>query len=217
MTILLTGASGGFGRRAVDLLLDRLPAHELILMTRTPEKLADYAARGAEVRYGDFDDYESPKSAFAGADKLLLISASKVGSRIPQHTNAINAARAADARHVVYTSYIGKGPDNPSLPPPFDPELAVVLDSLKEVLTPGLTLEEIDGLRRGPAAPRSPMQIDFTMDGAFDIEDRRYRARGRPDIPLLICRPTKPAPAHPRPVIYYVHGGGMVLGDNRSA
>ncbi|WP_326761621.1 SDR family oxidoreductase [Streptomyces phaeochromogenes] len=115
MTILLTGASGGFGRRAVELLLDRLPAHELILMTRTPEKLADFAARGADIRYGDFDDYESLKSAFTGADKVLLISASKVGSRIPQHTNAINAARAADVRHVVYTSYIGKGPDNPSL------------------------------------------------------------------------------------------------------
>jgi NAD(P)H dehydrogenase (quinone) len=115
MAIVITGASGGFGRGAVDRLLERLPASELILMTRTPEKLSDFAARGGEVRYGDFDDYESLKSAFAGADKVLLISASKVGSRLPQHTNAINAARAADVRHVVYTSYIGKGPDNPSL------------------------------------------------------------------------------------------------------
>ncbi|MEW1826905.1 alpha/beta hydrolase [Streptomyces sp. NPDC088196] len=101
-------------------------------------------------------------------------------------------------------------------PPPFDPELASVLDSLKEVLTPGLALEDIDGLRNGPAAA-ALAEIDFTMDGAFDVEHRTVPGpQDAPDIPLLICRPTTPAPPHPRPVVYYVHGGGMVIGDNRS-
>ena len=101
-------------------------------------------------------------------------------------------------------------------PPPFDPELATVLDSLKEVVTPGLTLEEIDGLRNGPALA-ALADIDFTMDGAFDVEQRTVPGpEDAPDIPLLICRPTKPAPAHPHPVVYYIHGGGMVIGDNRS-
>lgn len=101
-------------------------------------------------------------------------------------------------------------------PPPFDPELGAVLDSLKEVLTPGLTLEEIDGLRNGPAVA-ALAEIDLTMDGAFDIEHRSVPGpEDTPTIPLPICRPTGPAPAHPRPVVYYVHGGGMVIGDNRS-
>jgi len=87
----------------------------------------------------------------------------------------------------------------PLTPPPFDPELAVVLDSLKEVLTPGLTLEEIDGLRDGPAVA-ALADIDFTMDGAFDIEHRTVPGpEDATNIPLLTCRPTKPAPAHPRP------------------
>ena len=87
----------------------------------------------------------------------------------------------------------------PLTPPPFDPELATVLDSLKEVLTPGLTLEEIDGLRNGPAVA-ALADIDFTMDGAFDIEHRTVPGpEDAPSIPLLICRPTKPTPAHPPP------------------
>ena len=36
-----------------------------------------------------------------------------------------------------------------------------------------------------------------------------------PDIPLLTARPAAPASAGPRPVIYHVHGGGMILGNNR--
>jgi acetyl esterase/lipase len=39
--------------------------------------------------------------------------------------------------------------------------------------------------------------------------------QGEPDISLLICRPTAPASAGARPVIYHVHGGGMVIGNNR--
>ncbi|MGF7172146.1 NAD(P)H dehydrogenase (quinone) [Sphingobium xanthum] len=92
-----------------------MPARELILVTRDPSKLQDLASQGATVRRGDYDDYDSLVSAFAGGDKMLLISASKVGSRIPQHRNAINAAKAAGVGHVVYTSYVGKDGDNPSL------------------------------------------------------------------------------------------------------
>ena len=79
-------------------------------------------------------------------------------------------------------------------PPPFDPELATVLDSLKEVLTPGLTLEEIDGLRNGPAAA-GLADIDFTMDGTSDIEHRTAPGpEDTPNIPLLIgCRQDPPS------------------------
>jgi acetyl esterase/lipase len=59
-------------------------------------------------------------------------------------------------------------------------------------------------------------ELDLTLDGFFQVEDRAVPGpEGAPDISLLICRPTAPAQAGPRPVIYHVHGGGLILGDNR--
>lgn len=107
MTLIVTGASGQFGRATIDGLLERVAAEDLILLTRTPAKLAEYAARGCQVRQGDYDDEASMRSAFAGGDKMLMISAVKVGFRIPQHRRAIEAAKAAGVKQIVYTSFIG--------------------------------------------------------------------------------------------------------------
>jgi NAD(P)H dehydrogenase (quinone) len=115
MKIVLTSASGHFGQAAVRLLLDRVAARDLILMTRNPEKLAEFAALGASVRQGDFDDPASMETAFAGGDRMLLISGVKVGHRIAQHRRAIDAAKAAGVGHIAYTSFIGVGSDNPAL------------------------------------------------------------------------------------------------------
>lgn len=115
MTIAITGASGHFGRSAVAKMLERVPAEELVLVTRKPEQLAELAKRGVDVRRGDFDDRGSLVSAFAGVEKLLLISAVKVGSRMPQHENAIEAAKQAGVRHIIYTSFIASDDSNPSL------------------------------------------------------------------------------------------------------
>lgn len=76
-------------------LLEQMPAGEIIAKTRQPAKRADVAAKGVDVRQGDFDDPASLGRAFTGAQKMLLISASLVGKRIPQHRNAIEAAAAA--------------------------------------------------------------------------------------------------------------------------
>ncbi|MEU4035325.1 alpha/beta hydrolase [Streptomyces collinus] len=101
-------------------------------------------------------------------------------------------------------------------PPPFDPELAAALDLVKDVLSPGLALDEIPTARQGAGMELLGL-IDVTMGGAFEAEDRRVPGpRGAPDISLLICRPVDADPAVPLPVIYHVHGGGMILGNNRA-
>jgi NAD(P)H dehydrogenase (quinone) len=93
-----------------------MPASQLITMTRQPARLTEFAARGIDVRYGDFDDSASMEKAFAGVDCMLLISASLVGKRIPQHQRAIDAAVKAGVGRIVYTSFVGiGGDDNASL------------------------------------------------------------------------------------------------------
>lgn len=113
--IVITGASGQYGRLATQGLIERGRAGDLILMTRSPDKLADMAALGCEVRYGDYDLTETLTTAMQGADKLLLISGTRVGARVVQHQAAIDAAAAVGVKHAAYTSFIGiDASDNPA-------------------------------------------------------------------------------------------------------
>lgn len=115
-TVLVTGAAGQLGRRVVELLLEA-QAGPIIATTRTPEKLADLAARGVTVRQADFDKPESLATAFAGAERLLLISTDTfdgAGGRVRQHRNAINAAVKAGVKQVLYTSFIRPEPGSPA-------------------------------------------------------------------------------------------------------
>jgi NAD(P)H dehydrogenase (quinone) len=114
MSIVITGASGQLGRLTAELVLDRMPASEVILTTRRPEALSDLAERGATVQLADFDRPETLVEAFAGGEKLLLISADDLGRRAAQHRAAIEAAREAGVRHVAYTSYLNPVEDNPA-------------------------------------------------------------------------------------------------------
>jgi NAD(P)H dehydrogenase (quinone) len=113
MTVIVTGASGHLGRLVAEDLLERIPPAEVILVTRHPQALRDAAARGATVRYGDFDEPESLTEAFAGGERMLLISTLAVGRRTDQHRAAIEAASAAGVRHLVYTSFPNPRPDHP--------------------------------------------------------------------------------------------------------
>jgi len=115
MSIVITGASGQLGRLTAELVLDRMPASEVILTTRRPEALSDLSERGARVRLADFDRPETLAEAFAGGEKLLLISADDLGRRAAQHRAAIEAAREAGVRHVAYTSYLNPVEENPAV------------------------------------------------------------------------------------------------------
>lgn len=107
--IVITGATGKLGGLVVEDLLERVPAGELAAVAREPGKAADLAARGVDVRQGDYEDPASLRTAFAGADVLLLVSSPEItpGTRPRQHGNAIDAAVAAGVGRIVYTSAIG--------------------------------------------------------------------------------------------------------------
>ena len=116
MRTVITGASGSFGRQVTHLVLAKIPASELILVTRNPASLAEFSARGAQVRFGDFDKPETLAQALAGGEKLLLISTLAVGQRRQtQHRAAIEAAVSAGIQHIVYTSSVGIHPKSPSM------------------------------------------------------------------------------------------------------
>jgi NAD(P)H dehydrogenase (quinone) len=116
--LVISGASGHLGRRAAELALANVEPDRLILVTRTPDALADLAARGVAVRGGDFADPASLRSAFAGGARLLLVSATDLERRVEQHRAAIDAARAAGVKHVIYTSGLAPQPPNPALVAP---------------------------------------------------------------------------------------------------
>lgn len=110
MTLLVTGASGHLGRLVVESLLDRgTPASDIVATARKTEALADLAERGVEVRRADYGDPASLDAAFAGVDRLLLVSSSEVGQRVAQHANVIDAAKRAGVGFVAYTSITRAG------------------------------------------------------------------------------------------------------------
>jgi NAD(P)H dehydrogenase (quinone) len=116
MPLVITGASGHLGHLVANELLERIPAAELVLVTRHTEALRDFSERGVTVRHGDFDDPASLPEAFAGGERMLLISTLVVGRRTAQHRAAIEAAVAAGVRHVVYTSFPNPVADHPTGP-----------------------------------------------------------------------------------------------------
>lgn len=112
--IIVSGASGNFGHAAASQLLER--GAQVIALSRSTDRLADLAAKGADVRAADFDSPDGLVEAMEGAEKLLLISTTMVGQRPRQHGNAIDAAKAAGVKHIVYTSIVdGGNPDHPAV------------------------------------------------------------------------------------------------------
>lgn len=112
-TLLVTGASGHLGRRAVEHLLAHHRADRVVAGSRDPDKLAALGAAGAEARLVDFDRPETLADAFVGVDRVLIVStdaAHTPGVRARQHAAAIAAARQVGVRHVVYTSLINAVP-----------------------------------------------------------------------------------------------------------
>ena len=111
--IVVTGANGQLGRAVVDRLLPRRSASDIVATVRDPAKATALAQRGVAVRRGDFAEPDSLATAFAGASQVLVVSVDKLGERARRlHRAAIDAARAAGARRVLYTSHMGTHGDS---------------------------------------------------------------------------------------------------------
>ncbi|PHN05416.1 SDR family oxidoreductase [Flavilitoribacter nigricans] len=107
--ILVTGATGNFGSAAIDHLLDKGVAPETIsALVRDTAKAESLKEKGIHIKVGNYDDPASLVAAMEGMEKLLLVSGSDVGNRLDQHKRAIDAAKAAGVKHVVYTSFTRK-------------------------------------------------------------------------------------------------------------
>ncbi|MEU8270025.1 SDR family oxidoreductase [Sphaerisporangium sp. NPDC049002] len=104
--IVVTGATGQLGRLVVEGLLKTTPPGQIVAAVRNPEKAADLAERGVQVREADYDRPETLKSAFAAGDRVLLISSDTVGVRLPQHKAVVDAAAEAGVALLAYTSVL---------------------------------------------------------------------------------------------------------------
>ncbi|MFD7685353.1 NAD(P)H-binding protein [Streptomyces sp. NPDC059781] len=108
MSIVVTGATGHLGRHVVDQLLEKVPAEQVTAVVRNAEKAADLAGRGVRIAVADYNAPETFDGLFAAGDKVLLISGNEFDKgRVGQHRVVIDAARAAGAALLAYTSAPG--------------------------------------------------------------------------------------------------------------
>lgn len=108
--ILITGASGQYGSKAIEHLLKKgVAAKDLTALVRNGELPPSLKEKGITTKNGDYDDPKSLSNAFAGVNQLLLVSSSDRGgaeNRTRHHINAIKAAKEAGVKHIIYTSFV---------------------------------------------------------------------------------------------------------------
>ncbi|WML39983.1 SDR family oxidoreductase [Neobacillus sp. OS1-2] len=128
MKFLVTGATGKLGTKVVENILKTIPANQLAVSVRNPERAEGLRSLGVDVRQGDFDLPETLDAAFEGIDRLLIISADGDNeTRIRQHTNAVAAAQRKGVKFIAYTS-LANATDSTNLmaPPHVATEAAII-------------------------------------------------------------------------------------------
>ncbi len=113
--ILVTGATGNFGKSTIDFLLEKgMPSGNIAALVRDEEKAAELKSKGVSLRMADYDNYDQLVRAFSGVDKLLLVSGSDIVNRAQQHENVVNAAKEAGVKYILYTSFERKNESDSS-------------------------------------------------------------------------------------------------------
>ena len=105
MTIAIFGATGKLGGDVLHFLTERgIPAGDILALGRNVDRLAELKGQGFRTARIDLDQPDGLADTLQGIDTTLLISTGDPGQRLPQHKNAVDAAKAAGVKHLVYTS-----------------------------------------------------------------------------------------------------------------
>ncbi|KPM16853.1 NAD(P)H-binding protein [Citromicrobium sp. WPS32] len=113
--ILVTGANGHLGRGIVEHLSDRMGPAQIIAASREPGALSP--PDGVAVRRADFADPACLPDAFAGIERMEIVSVDKLGEEARRlHRNAITAASDAGVERIFYTSHAGAREGSPFPP-----------------------------------------------------------------------------------------------------
>ncbi|WP_460358153.1 NmrA family NAD(P)-binding protein [Actinoallomurus acanthiterrae] len=115
--IIITGATGALNGATVEHLLTRVPADQIGVSVRDVTKASHLAERGVRVRRGTYDDPAALLDSFEGAEQVLLVSSNDPhADQANLHRTAIDAAIAAGAKRILYTSHQHIGADSPFSP-----------------------------------------------------------------------------------------------------
>ncbi|MEY8463166.1 SDR family oxidoreductase [Streptococcus merionis] len=106
-TYLITGATGGYGSKVLEILASKVDKKDIYALVRSEEKGAELKRLGFNLRIADYDNKADLEKAFEGIDKVLFVSGSVPGARQAQHRNVIEAAQAAGVGYIAYTSLAG--------------------------------------------------------------------------------------------------------------
>jgi len=106
--ILITGATGQLGKSTINFLLQKgIAANQISALARDEGKAAELKSKGIDVKIGNYDDFDSLRTAMQGVETMLLISSSEMTkSRAVQHINAIKAAKENGVKHIIYTGFM---------------------------------------------------------------------------------------------------------------
>ncbi len=106
----------------------------------------------------------------------------------------------------------GQGPA-PKAVPPFDPELSIVLAAMGKQQREPVTPENLEARQERDAAARPrPTAEDLRADGRFAVAEFCVPGPpGGPDVTLVSARPA--GLVGPLPLLYYMHGGAMIMGN----
>lgn len=104
--LLVTGAAGQLGQLTVKALLRHAPASDIAVTVRKAQDAAVFTAQGVTAHIADYNDPASLDAAFAGVERLLLISSNAIGQRVAQHRNVVTASIKAGVTRLHYTSLL---------------------------------------------------------------------------------------------------------------